>query len=136
MFNWFYKVFKIKETDSSKLYFRVSFSTSKSEKQSRIKDLVEESLVGASSIYLFNNLQLDKDNWQSILQSQQKQLIQNVYHKRLASQLTEQVAVAVIREANNARLQQFFVGNDFAFFDNQGNLQIYQYYQVSQDDLL
>ncbi|MBY0534082.1 MAG: BREX system P-loop protein BrxC [Rickettsiaceae bacterium] len=99
----------------------VSFSTSKSEKQSRIKDLVEESLVGASSIYLFNNLQLDKDNWQSILQSQQKQLIQNVYHKRLASQLTEQVAVAVIREANNARLQQFFVGNDFAFFDNQGN---------------
>lgn len=99
----------------------VSFSTSKTEKQSRIKDLVEESLVNASSVYLFNNLQLDKDNWQSILQGQQKQLIQNVYHKRLASQLTEQVAVAVIKEANNARLQQYFTGSDFAFFDNQGN---------------
>jgi hypothetical protein len=99
----------------------VSFSTSKTEKQSRIKDLVEESLVNASSVYLFNNLQLDKDNWQSILQGQQKQLIQNVYHKRLASQLTEQVAVAVIKEANNARLQQYFTGSDFTFFDNQGN---------------
>lgn len=99
----------------------VSFSTSKTEKQSRIKDLVEESLSNASAIYLFNNFQLDKDNWQSTLQSQQKQLIQNVYHKRLASQLTEQVAVAVIKEANNARLQQYFTGSDFAFFDNQGN---------------
>ena len=99
----------------------LSFSTSKTEKLIRIKDLVEESLVNSSSIYLFNNLQLDKDNWQSILQGQQKQLIQNVYHKRLASQLTEQVAVAVIKETNSGRLHQYFTGSDFAFFDNQGN---------------
>lgn len=99
----------------------ISFSTAKGEKQNRIKDLVEESLINATAIYLYNTLQLNKDNWQTTLQTQQKTIIQNVYSKRLASQLSDSVAAAVIKEANNGRLQQYFTGSDFSFFDTQGN---------------
>ena len=99
----------------------ISFSTAKGEKQNRIKDLVEDSLLNATAIYLYNTLQLNKDNWQTTLQTQQKQIIQNVYSKRLGSQLSDSVAAAVIKETNNARLQHYFTGSDFAFFDAQGN---------------
>lgn len=99
----------------------VSFSTSKSEKQNRLKDLIEESFFNSASIYLFNSLQLTKDNWQTTLQGIQRQLIQNVYHKRLASQLSDNVAAVVIKEANDGRLHQYFTSSDFAFFDNHGN---------------
>lgn len=99
----------------------ISFSTAKGEKQNRIKDLVDESLINATAVYLYNTLQLNKDNWQTTLQAQQKNIIQNVYSKRLASQLGDSVAAAVINEANNGRLQQYFTGSDFAFFDAQGN---------------
>lgn len=99
----------------------LSFSTSKTEKQGRINDLVEASFLNATAIYHFNSLQLSKDNWLSTIQAQQRQVIQNVYNKRLASQLSDPVAAAVIKEANNARLSQHFAGNDFAFFDAHGN---------------
>jgi len=99
----------------------ISFSTAKGEKQNRIKDLVDESLINATAVYLYNTLQLNKNNWQTTLQAQQKNIIQNVYSKRLASQLSDSVAAAVIKEANNGRLQQYFTGSDFAFFDTQGN---------------
>lgn len=99
----------------------VSFSTSKSEKYNRLKDLIEESFFNSASIYLFNSLQLTKDNWQTTLQATQRQLIQNVYHKRLSSQLNDNVAAVVIREANDGRLHQYFTSSDFAFFDVQGN---------------
>lgn len=99
----------------------ISFSTAKGEKQNRIKDLVEDSLLNATAIYLYNTLQLNKDNWQTTLQAQQKQIIQNVYSKRLGSQLSDSVAAAVIKEANIVRLKQYFTGSDFAFFDAQGN---------------
>lgn len=99
----------------------ISFSTAKGEKQNRIKDLVDESIINSTAVYLYNIFQLNKDNCQTTLQSQQKNIIQNVYSKRLASQLSDSVAAAVIKEANNERLQQFFTSNDFAFFDAKGN---------------
>jgi len=99
----------------------LSFSTAKGEKQNRIKDLIEASLINSSAIYLYNTFLLNKDNFQTTLQTQQKLIIQNVYHKRLASQLSDSVAASVISEANNAKLHTYFHGNDFLFFDAQGN---------------
>lgn len=99
----------------------LSFSTQKSERQNRLKDLIEDSLHNSTALYLYNNYQLSNDNWQSILQTQQKQVIQNVYDKRLSSQLSDNVAVSVIKEANNTRLNQYFTTTDFKFFDAQGN---------------
>ncbi len=99
----------------------LSFSTAKTEKQSRITALIEESLVNATAVYLYNTLQLDANNWQGTIQTQQRHIIQNVYSKRLTAQLTETVALSVVKETNNARLQQYFHGTDFQFFDAQGN---------------
>lgn len=99
----------------------LSFSTSKSEKENRVKDLVEESLQNATAIHHFTTLQLNKNTWQNLLQGWQRQVIQNVYSKRLASQLSDAVAASVIKEANNTRLAQYFNGSDFLFFNAQGN---------------
>jgi hypothetical protein len=99
----------------------ISFSTAKGEKQNRVRDLVEESLINSTAIYLYNTLQLNTTNWQTTLLTQQRSIIQNVYSKRLSSQLSDAVAASVIKEANNSRLQQYFTGTDFAFFDSQGN---------------
>lgn len=112
---------KYKNPNSEEGKILISFSTAKSEKQNRIKELVEESLINATAIYLYNTFQLNKDNWQNILQDKQRDIVQNVYFKRLSSQLSDSVAAAVIKEANNGRLQQYFTGSDFAFFDAQGN---------------
>ena len=99
----------------------ISFTTSKSEKFNRLKNLMEDSLLNSTLIYFYNTYQLSKENSPSIIQAQQRSLVQNVYSKRLASQLSDTVAVAVIKETNNSRLHQYFSGNDFTFFDNQGN---------------
>jgi hypothetical protein len=99
----------------------ISFTTSKSEKSNRLKNLLEDSLLNGTLIYLYNTYQLSKENSLSILHNQQRTLIQNVYSKRLASQLSDAVAVSVVKEANNGRLVQYFAGSDFTFFDAQGN---------------
>ena len=99
----------------------LGFSTAKTEKQIRITALIEESLFNATAVYLYNTIQLDANNWQGMLQTQQRHIVQNEYSKRLSAQLSEAVAVSVIKEPNNARLQQYFNGADFQFFDAQGN---------------
>lgn len=98
-----------------------SFSAAKWEKKNRIKDLVEEALKNATTIYLYDTLQLNETNWQTTIQAQQRQLIQNVYTKRLSSQLSDNIASAVIKQASGDQLHKFFHGNDFQFFDPQGN---------------
>ncbi|KAA6348338.1 hypothetical protein EZS27_004228 [termite gut metagenome] len=112
---------KYNNSNSEEGRILAGFLTARDEKQNRIKDLVEDALVNSTTIYLYNTQQLNKDNWQSILQTQQKQLLQNVFSKRLSSQLSDSVAAAVIKEANNTRLHQYFDTNDFHFFDTHGN---------------
>jgi hypothetical protein len=97
-----------------------SFSTSKSEKENRLKDLVEQSMQKSTSIYLYNTFQLSKENFTSTLQTQQREVIQNVYFKRLDSQLSDALAAIVIKEAINEKLSGYFNAKDFMFFDKQG----------------
>ncbi len=99
----------------------LSFSTAKNEKQNRIKQLIEEALQNGDLIYLFNAYKLTENNAITFIQSQQKELLKNVYTKRLANQLGDDVAKTVIKEANDSRLHIYFHGDDFTFFDNQGN---------------
>lgn len=99
----------------------LSFSTIKNEKENQLKGLVEHSLQRASAVYLYNIYQLDQDNWQTILRSQQRNVVQNVYTKRLLSQLSDDIASKVIKEATSTRLHTYFHGADFQFFDTHGN---------------
>jgi hypothetical protein len=100
-----------------------AFQAERSTKESRLKELVEQSLVEGNSIYLYNTAQLDKTNWQTIVNGLQRQVIQNVYSQRLSAQLSDAIADRIIKEGNDQRLHTFFTGQgaDFQFFDEQGN---------------
>jgi hypothetical protein len=100
-----------------------AFQSERSAKESRLKELVEQSLMQGNSIYLYNTALLDKNNWQATINGIQRQVIHNVYHKRLPSQLSDTTAERLIKEGNNQRLHTYFNGQgaDFQFFDNQGN---------------
>jgi hypothetical protein len=100
-----------------------AFQAERSTKENRLKELVEQSLVEGTSIYLYNTAQLDKTNWQTTVNGLQRQVIQNVYSQRLSAQLSDAIADRIIREGNNQRLHTFFTGQgaDFQFFDAQGN---------------
>ena len=112
---------RYKDPNSEEYRTLNGFRVAKGEKESRIRDLVNDALINGTVVYMFNYSQLTKDNWQTTIASQQKLLIQNVYHKRLSSQLSDALAVTVIKEATASKLKQYFPGNDFAFFDAQGN---------------
>jgi uncharacterized membrane-anchored protein YhcB (DUF1043 family) len=99
----------------------LSFLASKDEKQNRIKILIERAFVNGMAIYLYNTFQLTDSNWEVTLKTQQRQVIQNVYAKRLNNQLSDSLAKLIIRENKNDRLRQHFSGKDFEFFDGQGN---------------
>ncbi len=98
-----------------------TFLTAKAEKENRLKTLVDRSLQTGDSIYLYDTSQLSSDNWQTTLQGQQRQIINNLYSKRLESQLSDDVAAKVIKEGNNQKLKTYFAGPDFQFFDAGGN---------------
>ena len=112
---------KYSSTQSEEGKILLSFSSAKSEKENRLKILIEESLQKGTAIYLFNLFQLTKDNWQTTLNAQQRHVIQNVFTKRLDSQLIDTLAPSVINETNPLRLKQYFQGVDFQFFDEKGN---------------
>lgn len=111
-----------------------SFTSSKEEKQQRLITLVEESLSNSSAIYLFNVFQLSKDNFSSVLSSQLRKVIQNIYHKRLSSQLSDSLAVTILKEPHVGNLKRLFSGADFHFFDPAGNF-IGENLKVSEDIL-
>ena len=98
-----------------------SFLSAREDKQSRLNFLVEESLLTGTVIHLFSLYQLTKDNWQSIISNQQRQVIQNVYTKRLNEQLSDSIAVSIIKESHPTNLKKYFNGEDFRFFDGNGN---------------
>ncbi|KAF5041050.1 hypothetical protein DSECCO2_527040 [anaerobic digester metagenome] len=80
-------------------------------------------MIDGTAIYLYNTSQLNKSNWQTVINELQRQVIQNVYSQRLSSQLPDTIAERIIKEGNNQRLHTFFTGHgdDFQFFDSQGN---------------
>lgn len=100
-----------------------TFQSEQAIKENRLKELVEESLQGGTSIYLYNTAQLDKNNWESNINGLQRQVIQNVFSQRLSSQLSDALAEKIIKENNDARLHTFFTsqGADFQFYDAKGN---------------
>ena len=100
-----------------------AFQAERSVKENRLKELVEQSLMEGTSVYLYNTAQLDKNNWQTSINGLQRQVIQNVYSQRLSAQLSDAIAERIIKEGNNQRLHTFFTGQgaDFQYFDAQGN---------------
>ena len=57
----------------------LNFLASKAEKENRINKLIDEALINSIAVYLYNTFQLNDENWQTTLQAQQRQIIQNVF---------------------------------------------------------
>jgi len=98
-----------------------TFSTQKSEKENRLRQLIEKAVTTGELIYLYDVLKLNEDNAVPLTQKKQKELIDNVYTKRLTNQLGDDLARVIIKETNNKRLHTYFHGEDFQFFDSEGN---------------
>lgn len=97
------------------------FTSSKDDKHTRLTSLIDNSLSEGTLVYLYNLYQLNSNNWQTTISDIQRQTIQNIYTKRLSSQLSDSIAVSVIKEPREENLRKHFAGEDFKFFDASGN---------------
>ncbi len=111
-----------------------SFTSSKEEKLQRLAYLVDEAISSSTAIYLFNTFQLSKDNFGSVISGQQRKVIQNIFHKKLSAQLSDTLAVSILKEAHGANLKRLFSGPDFQFFDPSGNF-VGEHLKVSSEIL-
>ena len=51
----------------------------------------------------------------------EKNSIKNIYTKRLSKQLSESIGPNVLTEKDSKKLHRFFSGDEFKFFDANGN---------------
>ena len=107
--------------DAAKRQIIREFSTIKDEKEKDLSNLIKEAYSNGSLIYLFDESLLNDDNFKGNINEQQRKLIRNIYTKRLNSQLSEEIGSKVLKENNNERLHRLFSGDEFKFFDGNGN---------------
>lgn len=109
------------DDDASKRQIIREFSTIKEEKEKDLRNLIEAAYANGSLIYLFDENLLNKDNFKGRVNEIERKLIKNVYTKRLSSQLSEAVGAKLVNETNNTKLHKYFSGEEFKFFDTNGN---------------
>jgi len=97
------------------------FSIIKDEKEKHLIALLESACYEGSLIYMYDSIILNKDSFKQAVNDLQKKLIKNIYTKRLRNQLEESIASKILNELKSDRLHSFFSGEDFKFFDTNGN---------------
>jgi uncharacterized protein YpuA (DUF1002 family) len=70
---------------------------------------------------MFDESLLNKDNFKSTINEVQKKLIKNIYTQRLTAQLQESIGEKVVKEVSADKLHRYFSGDEFKFFDTNGN---------------
>jgi len=108
------------ETDSTKRQVIREFATIREEKEKDLRMKIEKAYKNASLIYMFDELFLNSDTFKSTINEIQKKLIKNIYTKRLKTQLSEGL-VPKIFSNRKENLGKLFSGDDFKFFDGNGN---------------
>lgn len=109
------------DDDPNKRQIIREFSTIKDEKEKDLTILIENAYSNGSLIYLFDENLLNKDNFKGAVNEVQRKLINNIYTKRLSSQLSEAIGGKLVTESNDEKLHRFFSGDEFKFFDAKGN---------------
>lgn len=117
-----YIVDKYQRTDIEEAQYIRNFASIKETKEEALRNLIEKAFVYGTIVYLFSLYLLTESNVTTMLSDQEKALVKNVYTKRLSTQLKEDTALKVIREANDSKLHSYFAGKDFEFFDANGTL--------------
>jgi hypothetical protein len=97
------------------------FSIIKDEKEKDLMNLIADAYENGALIYMFDENILNKDNFKNTINEVQKKLIKNIYTQRLSAQLQESIGEKVVKEASAEKLHRYFSGDEFIFFDNNGN---------------
>ena len=109
------------DNDQNKRQIIREFSIIKEEKEKDLLTKIEEAYATGSLIYLYDVELLNRDSFKGTTNEVQRKLINNNYTKRLSSQLSESIAPKLLNEQTNSKLQRNFSGDDFKFFDDNGN---------------
>ncbi len=99
------------------------FSSIKEAKRNRLDQLIRDSYLNGIAIYNSDERNLGESEFKNRLTEIQKRLIDNTYPKRLSSNVSEDIAKHILKEKHPGNLHVPFdhLGNDFQFFDNNGN---------------
>lgn len=108
------------ESEANKRQIIRDFSLIREEKEKHLRISLEKAYKNATLIYMFDEYLLNADTFKVTISEIQKKLVKNIYTKRLTAQLSESL-VPKIFSSRKEDLNRLFSGNDFSFFDANGN---------------
>lgn len=90
-------------------------------KEKQLDEAIRKAYNEGTAIYMYNTYQLTDDNVTSEIDKLEKMAYDNVFSRRLSSQLSDSLASKVLKVSDN-QLQYFFgASSEFQFFDSTGN---------------
>lgn len=109
------------DTDEKVKQIIREFAIIKDEKEKHLISLLENAHVEGTLIYMYDTQMLDKESFKNGINDTQRKLIKNIYTKRLQTQLSETIIPKLLSENSLDKLYRNFLGDDFNFFDTNGN---------------
>ena len=108
------------ESDKDKKQIIRDFAIIREEKEKELRNKIENAYYNSALIYMFDDYKLDADRFKGTVKEVQAKMIKNIYTKRLSSALSESL-IPKIFSSRKEQLVRLFSGDDFKFFDSQGN---------------
>jgi len=108
------------ESDPAKRQVIRDFSIIREEKEKDLRSKIESAYKNNSLLYMYDEHLLNSDTFKGTISEIQRKLIKNIYTKRLSNQLSEGL-VPKIFSTRKEGVCRLFSGNDFKFFDSNGN---------------
>ena len=109
------------DTDEKVKQIIREFAIIKDEKEKNLITLLEDAYFEGTLVYMYDSQLLNKDSFKNTINDTQRKLIKNIYTKRLKTQLSEAIIPKLLSENSNDKLHRNFSGDDFNFFDTNGN---------------
>jgi hypothetical protein len=108
------------ESDPAKRQIIKDFAAMREEKEKDLRLKIDQAYKNGSLVYMFDEHLLDADTFKAIINDIQRKVVKNIYFKRLPTQLSESM-VPKIFTGRKEILHTYFTGQDFSFFDKNGN---------------
>lgn len=109
------------DTDEKVKQIIREFAIIKEEKEKNLIALLENAYYEGMLVYMYDTQLLGKESFKNTINDTQRKLIKNIYSKRLQAQLSEAVIPKLLGENSPDKFQRNFSGDDFKFFDTNGN---------------
>jgi len=108
------------ESDPDKRQIIRDFAVIREDKEDELRIKIDRAYKHASLIYMFDVYILNPDTFKGTINAVQRKLVKNVYTKQLNTQLSESLVPRVFSSRKES-LHRLFTGDDFKFFDANGN---------------